>query len=269
MAEKIKQWFTKLRYNWSHERCYTNMEYAGHAAMGCCGGLVGLVGGDKSTSYLQYTCIGCPHHVDTVTAVMDRWKKSLEKESHSKIIALDFDGTLVTNKYPEVGEPIEKNILKLKKEQTDGAKVILWTSRVGNYLKEAVDFCKEHGIHLDAVNENLPEIIKAFDGDTRKIFANEYWDDRAVPMSEQDIGDFSDDYFWISVAERLPEKPMYDWVLVKTELIPEGGSGVPHVAELRNGVWYCDCCDGPMEETLGVKVVAWFDMQTVKERSTK
>ena len=48
-----------------------------------------------------------------------------------------------------------------------------------------------------------------------------------------------------------------------------GGSGVPHVAELRNGVWYCDCCDGPMEETLGVKVVAWFDMQTVKERITK
>ena len=46
-----------------------------------------------------------------------------------------------------------------------------------------------------------------------------------------------------------------------------GGSGVPHVAELINGVWYCDCCDGPMEETLGVKVVAWFDMQTIKERS--
>jgi hypothetical protein len=26
---------------------------------------------------------------------------------------------------------------------------------------------------------------------------------------------------------------------------------------------------GPMEETLGVKIVAWFDMQTVKERGTK
>ena len=63
MAEKIKQWFTKLRYNWSHERCYTNMEYAGRAAMGCCGG---LVGGDKSTGYLQYACIGCPHYVETV-----------------------------------------------------------------------------------------------------------------------------------------------------------------------------------------------------------
>ena len=190
-------------------------------------------------------------------------------ETYSKIIALDFDGTLVTNKYPEVGEPIEKNILKLKKEQTDGAKVILWTSRVGDYLKQAVDFCEEHDIHLDAVNENLPEIIKAFGGNTRKIFANEYWDDRAVPMSEQDVGDFSDDYFWISVTERLPEKPPYDWVLVKTEFIPESGLGVPHVAYLRNGVWYCDCCCGPMEETLGVKVIAWFDMQTIKERSTK
>ena len=55
-------------------------------------------------------------------------------------------------------------------------------------------FCKEHGIHLDAVNENLPEIVKAFGTDCRKIFANEYWDDRAVLMSEKDIGEFSDGF---------------------------------------------------------------------------
>ena len=44
-----ESWFNKLRYNWSHERCYTDMDYAGRAASGCCGG---LVGGDKSTGYL-------------------------------------------------------------------------------------------------------------------------------------------------------------------------------------------------------------------------
>lgn len=103
---------------------------------------------------------------------------------HRKIIALDFDGCLVTDKYPEIGEPIEKNIRKLKEEQAAGAKVILWTGRRGDYLKQAVDFCNDHGIELDAVNANLPEIIEAYGGDTRKIFADEYWDDRAVPMSE-------------------------------------------------------------------------------------
>lgn len=90
-----------------------------------------------------------------------------------KIIAVDFDGTLFENAWPDVGAPIEKNINKLKAEQADGAKVILWTNRVGGALDKAVNFCKEHGIHLDAVNENLPEIVQGFGTDCRKIFANE------------------------------------------------------------------------------------------------
>ena len=111
-----------------------------------------------------------------------------------KIIAVDFDGTLFENAWPDVGAPIEKNINKLKAEQADGAKVILWTNRVGGALDKAVNFCKEHGIHLDAVNENLPEIVQGFGTDCRKIFANEYWDDHAVWMSKQDIGEFSDGF---------------------------------------------------------------------------
>ena len=113
---------------------------------------------------------------------------------NAKIIAVDFDGTLVENKWPEIGAPIEKNIAKVKAEQEAGAKIILWTNRVGEPLEKALSFCKEQGIHLDAVNENLPEITKAFGTDCRKIFANEYWDDRAVPMSEKDIGEFSDGF---------------------------------------------------------------------------
>ena len=111
-----------------------------------------------------------------------------------KIIAVDFDGTLFENAWPDVGAPIEKNINKLKAEQADGAKIILWTNRVGEPLEKALAFCEAQDIHLDAVNKNLPEIIKAFGTDCRKIFANEYWDDRAVPMSEKDIGEFSDGF---------------------------------------------------------------------------
>lgn len=102
--------------------------------------------------------------------------------------------TLFENAWPDVGAPIEKNINKLKAEQADGAKVILWTNCVGGALDKAVNFCKEHGIHLDAVNENLPEIVQGFGTDCRKIFANEYWDDHAVWMSKQDIGEFSDGF---------------------------------------------------------------------------
>ena len=63
-----------------------------------------------------------------------------------KIIAVDFDGCLAVNKWPEVGEPIWKNINRLKEEQANGTKVILWTNRVGEPLEKAVGFCKEHDI---------------------------------------------------------------------------------------------------------------------------
>ena len=47
-------------------------------------------------------------------------------------------------------------------------------------MDEAVKWCAARGIAFDAVNENLPEIVQAFGVDTRKVFANEYLDDRAV-----------------------------------------------------------------------------------------
>lgn len=74
------------------------------------------------------------------------------------------------------------------------------------------------------------------------------------------IDDLLKRYSWVPANERLPLAPDYDWVLVKTKF-NEGGFGVPHVAELRNGVWYCNACEGPMEETLSLKVVEWFDME--------
>lgn len=105
--------------------------------------------------------------------------------NNCKIIAVDFDGCLVTNKWPEIGEPIWKNINKLKEEQKNGSKIILWTCRVGVRLAEALKFCDGFGIHFDSINENLPMVNLLHGGDSRKIFADEYWDDRAVLMNEK------------------------------------------------------------------------------------
>jgi len=96
----------------------------------------------------------------------------------SKIIAIDFDGTLAEDNYPHIGEPIQANITRLKDEQANGAKIILWTCRRDCALENAVKWCAEHNIHFDAVNENLPEIIERFGGDTRKIYADVYIDDK-------------------------------------------------------------------------------------------
>jgi len=106
-----------------------------------------------------------------------------------RIIAVDFDGCLVEDAYPEIGEPIAETVAKLKREQCHGAKVILWTCRAEAHLADAVEWCKTNGIRLDAVNENLLEVIWKYGGDTRKIFADEYWDDRAVRMPKEDTED--------------------------------------------------------------------------------
>lgn len=97
-----------------------------------------------------------------------------------KIIAVDFDGTLVENAWPEIGRPRWDVIDRLKEEQKEGAKTILWTCRTGKQLAEAIFWCLRHGIVFDAVNRNLPERVEQFGGDPRKISATEYWDDRAI-----------------------------------------------------------------------------------------
>lgn len=99
------------------------------------------------------------------------------------IIAVDFDGTLCENKYPKIGEPNWEMIDYLKKRQQDGVKLVLWTCRVDKLLDKAVRWSRNQGLMFDAINENLPEIIAEFGTDTRKIFANEYIDDRNIPLS--------------------------------------------------------------------------------------
>ena len=100
----------------------------------------------------------------------------------NKIIAIDFDGTLCVHAFPEIGEPIPETIAQAKEELRNGTRLILWTCRCNERLSAAVEWCAGQGLRFEAVNENLPDIIEAFGGDTRKIYADEYWDDRAVRM---------------------------------------------------------------------------------------
>lgn len=96
------------------------------------------------------------------------------------IIAVDFDGTLCRSVWPVIGAPNVALINYIKARQKRGDKFILWTCREGKKLEEAVEWCKAHGLKFDAVNNNLPEKKKRFGNDPRKIFADEYWDDKAL-----------------------------------------------------------------------------------------
>lgn len=189
----------------------------------------------------------------------------------NKIIAVDFDGTLCENKYPEIGEPNKEVITYLQNRRKKGDKLILWTCRVGEMLEKAVKWCVEQTLEFDAVNENLPEVVEEFGSDTRKIFANEYIDDRNIPLSS--CREKSSMQSWaereIEIAckhanpDRKPGKWTYDCACYKSalkafnSLLEDGHSGLSmsmtkHILnrlidgklltpiEDMNGVW-ADC----------------------------
>ena len=97
------------------------------------------------------------------------------------IIAVDFDGTIVENKYPEIGELRPDAVRVIRKLREEGYQLILWTCRTGLDLAKAVGFCAENGIRFDSINRNLRSQVVRYKGsDPRKVGADLYIDDRGL-----------------------------------------------------------------------------------------
>lgn len=94
------------------------------------------------------------------------------------IIAVDFDGTIVEHRYPEIGREKPFAFDTLKMLQKEGHRLILWTVREDKLLEEAVDFCRQHGVEFYAVNTNYPEEQEAHQHFSRKLKADVFIDDR-------------------------------------------------------------------------------------------
>lgn len=96
-------------------------------------------------------------------------------------IAVDFDGTIVTHRYPDIGKEIPFAIKTLKMLQKDGHRLILWSVREGKLLQDAVDWCQERGLEFYAVNRDYPEEEKEKNQNfSRKLKADVWIDDRNV-----------------------------------------------------------------------------------------
>ena len=104
------------------------------------------------------------------------------------IVAVDFDGTIVENMFPEIGPEVPGAFKWLNIFKEAGAKLLLWTVRsdtnsymrhdnvCGKVLSAAVSYCGVKGIGFDGVNEYYPQ--KAW-SDSEKVFAHVYIDDAA------------------------------------------------------------------------------------------
>jgi hypothetical protein len=98
---------------------------------------------------------------------------------NSKIIAVDFDGTIVEHAYPGIGKEMLFAFATLRELQKKGHKLILWTFRAGPLLDEAVEYCRANGVEFYAVNKNFPEEELTVNI-SRKVNADIFIDDRNV-----------------------------------------------------------------------------------------
>ena len=96
-------------------------------------------------------------------------------------IAIDFDGTIVEDRYPEIGaeKPFATETLRLLIK--DRHKLILWSVREGDTLNDAIEWCKKRGVEFYAVNKDYPEEEAEKNNHfSRKIKADIFIDDRNI-----------------------------------------------------------------------------------------
>ena len=97
------------------------------------------------------------------------------------IVAVDFDGVLCEDRFPEIGEPLAPAVNFVRDLIAKGHEVVLWTSRSGRRLEEAVEWCADRGITFCAVNDNAPSNKAAYSAEypdpPRKVYADLYLED--------------------------------------------------------------------------------------------
>lgn len=94
------------------------------------------------------------------------------------IIAIDFDGTICKDRYPDVGKPKSNAVESIQKLYNDGHYIIIYTCRCGEKLKDAVNALLEWGVPFHRVNDHCPANVAKYGEGGLKIYADVYIDDR-------------------------------------------------------------------------------------------
>lgn len=124
------------------------------------------------------------------------------------VIAVDFDGTIVEHRYPAIGKELPFAIETLRKLAEEGHRLILWTVREGQYLDDAVEFCRSRGLEFYAVNRDYPEEEKENNQRfTRKLKADLWIDDR-------NLGGLPD---WGTIYEMIHHQLTYEDLMHRYE----------------------------------------------------
>ena len=129
-----------------------------------------------------------------------------QKRTRDMTIAVDFDGTIVEHRYPDIGKELPFATQTLKMLIEDRHKLILWSVREGKLLDEAVEWCRKRGVEFYAINKDFPEEdLDKNQSFSRKIKADVWIDDR-------NIGGLPD---WGTIYQMITERKTYEQVLTE------------------------------------------------------
>jgi len=107
--------------------------------------------------------------------------------SRSLVVGVDFDGTVVTHCYPEIGKDIGA-VPVLKRIVNAGHKIVIFTMRSGKELQDVINWYKEREIPVYGVNENPTQ--KSWTS-SPKAYCHIYIDDASLgaPVKMSHISD--------------------------------------------------------------------------------
>lgn len=106
--------------------------------------------------------------------------------SRRTVIGLDFDGTVVEDHFPNIGEPLPHAIRVLQRMCDAGMILVLWSCREDDELKDAIQFCANRGINVITPSEYDMMIKGPLHKCRRKVPADYYIDDRNIFCSAID-----------------------------------------------------------------------------------
>lgn len=113
------------------------------------------------------------------------------------IIAIDFDGTVVTHEYPRTGQDIG-SVPVLKKMIEDGHQLVLNTMRSGQELTNAIKWFDNNNIKLCGINHTPGQATWTR---SPKVYANIYIDDSALGCPTKTDSNGKNYVDWKKVAD--------------------------------------------------------------------
>ena len=96
------------------------------------------------------------------------------------VISIDFDGVIVTDKWPDIGDPIPGAIETINEWYDAGYWIIINSCRDHKEKADMTVWLQRAGVRYHAMNENLVWRIAQYGTDPRKIGADIYIDDHNI-----------------------------------------------------------------------------------------